>query len=60
MGSKFLDCVTVFTYGLKSAKLWEIIHKFVMEGESATAKKKPNNQPLYSQGYNFNMPCIFV
>ena len=46
VGSKFLDCVIVFTYSLNSAKLWEITHKFVMEGESAKAKylqqkKKP-------------------
>ena len=40
MGSKFLDCVTVFTYILKSAKLWDLIPKFLIEGYSTTPKKK--------------------
>ena len=33
VGSRFLDCVTVFTYSPNSTELWEINTKFLQAGE---------------------------
>ena len=35
VGSRFLDCLTVFTHSSNNAELWEINSKFVAVGESA-------------------------
>ena len=48
VGSRFLDCVAIFTCSLNSAELSEINPKFVTEGESATVKNLQQNQLLYS------------